>query len=292
MKVKYFIYLFIFLILSIPTLTFANDKDNNLLKDYILVDKIIAVVNGKPVLKSELKLFQEFYGIQNEKKALNELINQILISQTAENMGITASQEEINRYILDLAKRNNMNSIEELKEVFEREGIAFSEFKDLIKRQILVGKFTHQYLREKFLEATEEGKVEKSATVRVLYLSKNSPDFEEKYKKVKSLLYKEPFSKLVKLYSDDETTKENGGLLKNIKEGFLNKEIDKKLWGYRKGDIFEVNTDDGIFFIKIEDIEKKFTDDIDNKKLEEKIKKEIDLLIQKLRENSVIKYIN
>ncbi|RUM57428.1 MAG: peptidylprolyl isomerase [Persephonella sp.] len=292
MKAKKFIYLFLFLTLSVPTLTFANNKDNNLSKDYILVDKIIAVVNGKPVLKSELKLFQKFYNIQDEKKALNELINQILISQTAKNMGITASQEEINRYILDLAKRNNMNSIEELKEVFEREGIAFSEFKDLIKRQILVGKFTHQYLREKFLEATEEGKVEKSATVRVLYLSKNSPDFEEKYKKVKSLLYKEPFSKLVKTYSDDETTKENGGLLKNIKEGFLNKEIDKKLWGYRKGDIFEVNTDDGVFFIKVEGIEKKFTDDIDNKKLEEKIKKEIDLLIQKLKENSVIKYIN
>ena len=292
MKTKKFVYLFLFLILSVPTLTFANNKDNNLSKDYILVDKIIAVVNGKPVLKSELKLFQEFYGIQNEKVALNELINQILISQTAKNMGITASQEEINRYILDLVKRNNMNSIEELKEVFEKEGIPFSEFKDLIKRQILVGKFTHQYLREKFLEATEEGKVEKSATVRVLYLSKNSPDFEEKYKKVKALLYKEPFSKLVKTYSDDETTKENGGLLKNIKEGFLNKEIDKKLWGYRKGDIFEVNTDNGVFFVKIEGIEKKFTDDIDNKKLEEKIKKEIDLLIQKLKENSVIKYIN
>ncbi len=292
MRVRYFIYLFVFILLIVPNLSFGKENKGNLPRDYILVDKIIAVVNGKPVLKSELKLFQEFYGIQNEKKALNELINQILISQTAENMGITASQEEINRYILDLAKRNNMTSIEELKEVFEREGIAFSEFKDLIKRQILVGKFTHQYLREKFLEATEEGKVEKSATVRVLYLSKKSPDFKEKYKKVKSLLYKESFSKLVKLYSDDETTKENGGLLKNIKEGFLNKEIDKKLWGYKKGDIFEVNTNDGVFFVKVEGIEKKFTDDIDNKKLEEKIKKEIDLLIQKLRENSVIKYIN
>ncbi len=292
MRVMYFIYLFIFSLLIVPNLSFGKENKGNLPRDYILVDKIIAVVNGKPILKSELKLFKEFYGFKDEKKALNELINQILISQTAKNMGITASQEEIKRYLLDLAKRNNMNSIEELKEVFEREGIAFSEFKDLIKRQILVGKFTHQYLREKFLEATEEGKVEKSATVRVLYLSKNSADFEEKYKKIKSLLYKEPFSKLVKIYSDDETTKENGGLLKNIKEGFLNKEIDKKLWGYRKGDIFEVNTDDGVFFIKVEGIEKKFTDDIDNKKLEEKIKKEIDLLIQKLKENSVIKYIN
>lgn len=292
MRMGKFILLFTILLFSIIDISFAKDENTKVSKDYVLVDKIIAVVNGRPVLKSELKLFKEFYGIKDDRRALDELINQILISQAARNMGIRASQEEINRYLSDLAKRNNMESINELKKVFEREGIAFSEFKDLVKRQILVGKFTHQYLREKFLEATEEGKVEKKATIRVLYLNKNSPDFKEKYEKVKSLINKEPFSKIVKEYSEDDTTKENGGLLKDIKEGFLNEKIDKKLWNYKKGDIFEVDTKDGIYFIKVLGIEKRFTEDIDNKKLEEKVKKEIDLLIQKLRENSVIKYIN
>ena len=278
------------LILTIPSISFA--QDNNIPKDYVLVDKIVAVVNGRPILQSEVKLFQKFYGIKDEKKALEELINQILLSQAAKNMGLTASEGEINRYLLDLVKQNNLNSIEDLKNLFEREGIAFSEFKDLIRRQILVGKFTHNYLREKFLDAVEEGKVERVATIRVLYLDKSSPNFKDKYEKVKSSLYKVPFAKLVKEYSDDEITRENGGLLKDIKEGFLNKDIDKKLWGHKKGDIFEVDTKKGVYFIKVEGIEKKLTSKIDNAKLEKKIKKEIDLLIQKLRANSVIEYLN
>jgi len=293
MKGKYLVLSLILLTLFITPFNKAKAENNsNVPKDYVLIDKIIAVVNGRPVLESELKLFQEFYGIKDKKKALDELINQILISQAAENMGLKASQEEINKYLMDLAKRNNLDSITDLKKVFEDEGIAFSEFKDLVRRQILVGKFTHQYLREKFLEATEEGKVEKIATIRVLYLSKDNPDFEKKYKEVKSKLYKVPFVELVEEYCDNPSLKESKGLIRNVKEGFLNEKIDKKLWDYKKGDIFEVDTKDGVYFIKVLSMEKKLTDEIDNKKLEEKIKKEIDLLIQKLRENSVIKYLN
>ncbi len=260
---------------------------------YILFDKIVAIVNGTPVLQSEVKLFQEFYNITDEKEALNKLIDQILLSQAAERMGLKATPEEINSYLENLAKRNGLNSSEELLKILSQDGISIVEFKNLIRRQILINKFINTYIRDKILEGIEVGKTEDIATIQVIVLDKNSPNFKEKYENLKKDLGKISFAKLFSKYNEDKSLDENKGVLENIKKGFLAKALDEEIWKHKKGEIFEVDTPEKVYFIKIIDKKRKLSEKgITEEELNRRIKKELDILLEKLKENAVIKYLN
>lgn len=287
------LYLFIFLLITGVALS-QDNRNKDIPENYQLLDRIIAVVNGRPVLESELILYQKFYRIPDRKKALEGLIDQILISQVAKRRGLNVSPEEVKKALEKLAERNGI-TVEELKKLFAKEGIAVVEVKDLIRRQILVARFIQLYIREKLLESMSEGKVMQFADIRILYLDKNSDNFKDKYEKVKKALKnkKNSFLDLVKLYSDDVLTKEDGGLLKNVKKGMLRPEVENKLWGRKRGEIFEVDTKEGVYFIKIEDIRKKLVEKgKDAEELNKKVDKEIKFLLKKLRENSIIEYLN
>ncbi len=290
-----FLSFYFFTFLLITGIVLAKDvKKQKIPDNYQLLDRIIAVVNGRPVLESELILYQKFYRISDRKKALEGLIDQILISQIAKRRGLKVSPDEVKKALEKLAERNGI-TVEELKKLFAKEGIAVVEVKDLIRRQILVSRFIQLYIRDKLLEGMSEGKVMQFADIRILFLDKNSENFKEKYEKVKQALKNkdEKFSSIVKLYSDDILTKEDGGLLKNVKKGMLRAEVENKLWGRKRGDIFEVDTKEGVYIIKVEDIRKKLVEKgKDAEELNKKVKKEIDFLLKKLRENSIIEYMD
>jgi hypothetical protein len=285
-----FLSLFLLVLITIPAV--AKSK-NEIPQGYILFDKIVAIVNGTPILQSEVKLFQEFYNIPNEKEALQKLINQILLSQAAERMGLKATPEEINMYLENLAKRNGLNSVEDLLKLLSKEGVSIVEFKNLIRRQILINKFVNTYIRDKILEGIETGKTEEIATIQIIVLDKNSSDFKKKYENLKKELGKVSFAKLFSKYNEDKSLNENNGVLKNIKKGFLAKALDQEIWKHKKGEIFEVDTPNKVYFIKIIDKKRKLSEiGLSEEELNKKIQEEIDILLEKLKENSVIKYLN
>jgi len=290
---KFLSTLFIFLGL-LPSFVFAKDID--IPPGYVLFDKIVVVVNGTPVLKSEVELFKNFYNIPDDKEAMKHLINHILLSQAAEKMGIKVSAEEINRFLEELARQNNYNSVDEFLYDLSRNNISVTELKNLIRRQILVNKFVGSYVRDRVLgnvEVSDEAKDNEIATIQIIVLKKDNPDFSDKYLKLKSELKEESFANLFSKYNEDELLDMSKGIIKNVKKGMLVDVIDSQLWKYQKGDIFEVDTAEKVYFIKIIDKKRNVNENSLNKEeLNKRIKEEIDRIIEKLRANSVITYLD
>ncbi|ACO03575.1 MAG TPA: peptidylprolyl isomerase [Persephonella sp.] len=258
-----------------------------------LLDKIVLVVNGKPVLKSEIELAKEWYGVKSDKEAAKKLIDQIILAQAAEKVGIHATPTEVDNAILRLARMNRLGSVNEFKKRLEERGLVFSLFKDLIKREIVISKFVHIYLKRNLFEGIEEGKAVDLRKIRLIYLDKSKPGFNEKYEILKKLVNKEPFDKLAKEYSDDPVTAEKGGLLGEVKKGDLVKTLDKPIWEHKVGDIFEIDTDKGVYFIKIESEEKKIVhQEPTGEEVNKKLQKEVELYLKKLKENAVVEYID
>jgi len=286
-----FFFIFSLLILSIGKAKAKSDTE--IPEGYILFDKIVAIVNGTPVLKSEVKLFKEYFHITDDKEALEKLIDQILISQAAERMGLKATAKEVNEYLEELAKRNGLSSSSELLKAIAQDGVSITEFKDLIRRQILINKFIGTYIRDKILEGIETGNYEDLATIQIIVLNKNSEDFKTKYEAIKKELGKESFENLFSKYNEDDTLEESKGIFKNISKGYLAQAIDREIWKHKKGDIFEVDTSEKVYFIKIIDKKRKLSEKgLTEEELNKRIKEELEIILEKLRENSVIKYLD
>ncbi len=259
-----------------------------------LVDKIALVVNGKPVLESEIQLAQKWFGINDRKKAAQRLIDEILIAEAAQKAGINVTSDEIESAIEKLALANGFPSKEAFLETLKKQGIILSEFRDIIKREILGAKFIQIYLRKNLFKGISEGKLEDVRTIRIIYLRKDRPDFTDRFKAVyRGIKENRPFEKLAKEYSDDSLTADKGGLLGEIKKGDLLPVLDREIWKHNVGDVFKVETENGVYFVKIEKEEKKLSVEAPSgKEIQPKLKKEFNMFLKKLKENAVIEYLD
>ena len=264
-------------------------KENNLK----LFDKVVIVVNGYPVLKSEVELAMEWFGVKDKKEAAKKLIDQILIAQAAEKSGIRVSSTEVEEAILRIVRANRLNSIEEFKKKLQEQNLSYTSFKDLIKRELLTQRYIQIYLRSTLFGGIKEGKEVKLRTIKIIFLSQREKSFKEKYQFLKKNLNKENFSELAKKYSDDPITAEKGGLLGEVKKGDLIKKLDTPIWERKVGEIFEVPTKKGVYFVYIVSEEKKvINQQPTGKEISEKLKKEYEIQLNKLREKAVIEYLD
>ena len=278
-------YLFVFLLF----LELALAKEENLK----LLDEVAIIVNKDPILKSEIDLASKWFGINDKKKVAEKLIDQILIYQEARKHNIRVLLEEVEQAILRFAIANDMKSVDEFKEFIRKQGFAYSEFTDLIKREIMIGEYMQFILKPKVLQNVKEAKEEKYREVYIIYLDKNSPDFENTYKKLKQNLNPKNFTEFAKKYSQDPITKDKGGYLGKVKKGELLKLLDGKVWSMKPKTVSEVKTDKRIYFVFVKSEDKKLIPkDIDQKTLLKKLDEALKLEIKKLREKAVIQYLD
>ena len=266
---------------------YASDKN---LK---LFDRIVMVVNGQPVLQSELDIAMQWFGIKDRKEAAKRLIDQILVAQAAEKLGIRVDPEEIDDAILRIAKANKMESIDQFRKKLIDQGLSFTEFKDLIKRELLIRRYIQVHLRRALFGGIKEGKLVKMRKVRIIFLSTSDKDFKEKYDYLIKNLRADNFSDLAKKYSDDPVTAEKGGLLGEVQKGDLIKKLDEKVWEEKLGQIFEVPVKNGVYFVIVEsEKEKMMNQELSGEEIAQKLKNEYQIQLNKLREKAVIEYLD
>lgn len=129
---------------------YASAKDQ-------LLDKVIAMVNEQIILNSELsqKMFEQAQamaaqGIEVEdtealrQKVLDALILETLQLERAKQLGLNASDEEINQQLSNLAKKNNLTLFELRNQLNLQAPNGFQTIRAQFKNQILI-----QKLREK-----------------------------------------------------------------------------------------------------------------------------------------------
>ncbi len=119
------------------------------------VDRIVAQVNDDIITMSELnrematyrrELAEKYTGQQLEQeiekleqKVLDGLINEKLLYQKGVELGMNADVDsKVTSEIQRLVKENNFKDTEELEKAFEQEGQSLREYRETIKRQIIV----------------------------------------------------------------------------------------------------------------------------------------------------------
>ena len=123
-----------------------------------LVDGVAAVVNRKVITLSQVRDVERqfiaqdrFLGNESDEerktKVINFLIEEELVRQRAEELGLLVTDEEFEAALADIKQRNNLITDEQLKNLVNQEGKTWDEFSDEIKGQIKIVKLMGREVR-------------------------------------------------------------------------------------------------------------------------------------------------
>jgi len=120
--------------------------------EVVLLDKIIAIVDDNIITQIELndrveRITQQVKQRGNRlppaeilrKQVLERLILEKLQLELAKKTGIRINDEMLNRVITNIAKENRL-TMEQFRGVLEKDGFAFSDFRENIRREITISR--------------------------------------------------------------------------------------------------------------------------------------------------------
>lgn len=207
--------------------------------DRILLDRIVASVNGDIVTLSELREAASPYLDQNatpDRRArlyqdvLEQLVNERLIAQQIEAANITVSDMEVSAAIEDILRQNNLNR-DQLQQALEARGMDFRDYRADVKDQLVRLKLidlkvrSRVIVREDDLRAEYERRMrseEPAVKVEIAHIqlridpSADEAERQRVLNEAKALLAQleagAEFEELAKAYSQGPTASRGGGL--------------------------------------------------------------------------------
>ena len=213
--------------------TGSKDKEG-----LVLLDKVLATVNGDAVFYSEVQdklktsnivLFSSYPT--NEKnsdfeRALNDEINIKLVLQASKSLGID-DEGDVDKQIAEFLTSHHLSKQELLKEL-ESQGISFEKYRKDFADQLVLKNFQTRVIypmvkvTDKDLEAYYLRRTSKNDRSNLKYdlrmiFVKDSKDAQEKTQVVLGELKSgKSFEEVVRLYSDDSSTRKEGGLVSGV----------------------------------------------------------------------------
>ena len=216
-----------------------------------VIERIIARVNNEIVTQRQFEREREKYrqvlardlsGGELEsrvrdgsKDILRDLIDRALMVQKAKDLDISVETEVVKR-LDDIRKDINLVSLEELQKEAEKTGVNWEDFKEDIRRNLLmrevigreVGRtivVSREDARKYFNEHKEEYSSPEGVVLAQILISNEEHRPEEAEKRSKDahseLKAGQKWSEVVKKYSDDTATAERGGNIGFMKAGTL-----------------------------------------------------------------------
>lgn len=132
------------------------------------LDRVAVVVNNGVVLESEIQDLLTKIKLQAEKsgqtlpsdKALrvqvtDKLVDDVLIAQLGERMGVQVSDAQLDDTILNIAKNNNM-SLEEFRKSIEAEGLEYDKYRENARSELIRGEVTRNSVRRRIYISPQE----------------------------------------------------------------------------------------------------------------------------------------
>jgi peptidyl-prolyl cis-trans isomerase SurA len=254
-----------------------------------ILDRIIAVVEDKIILESELDFQVQLFTAQMGRKLtsqkeldelrknlLDQMINDKLILIQAEKDTILAvTSEEIDkaleRHVSEI--KSQFPSEEAFRRELEAEGLTEKElrkrYKEQAKNELLMNKLISSRLArvsvssnevKKFFTLYQDSLPEQPEAVHLshilLQIKPSENTLDSLKKKAAQILTQaeagEDFSELAKRYSDDPT-KERGGDLGFFERGDLLPEFEKEIFTLNPGDMKVIETSLGYHIVKLEE---------------------------------------
>ena len=151
------------------------------------LDRIIVVVDEDVVMQSELdsqlrrvrdQLRRQGTALPPtsvlERQVMERLILQKIQLQIADRAGVEVTDERLKDAITGIAEKNNLE-LEQFREILESDGVAFSEFEDQIRNEILIATLRRQ-------EVDRRVKVSKKEIDNYLSNNISAGDSEEEFR--------------------------------------------------------------------------------------------------------------
>ena len=218
--------------------------------------KLVAVVNGKPITASVFdNQYQRFTRRANLSQTessstselkmgfLNRLIETSLLLQEAEMLGMSVSEEELNREIKQLKEDYPKDT---LNETLERIGLKLEEWKEERREKLLIDNLIHRQIDSVIHVSDDEissyYKTNKKEFERPLQVHARQivVATEEEADALRSRILKgEDFEELARVHSLSPDAKE-GGDLGVFSKGQMPEEFDQVVFRYRSGTLSKV----------------------------------------------------
>ena len=288
----------IFLLAS-PVLLLAQAQTQTTPSDTV-VEEIVARVNNNIITRADMRkareqLYAEAHqqtdqvaaeqdAKEHEKDLLRDLIDQQLLLEKAQELGITADTELVKR-LDELRKQMHADSLEDLEKAAQAQGISFEDFKQNMKNNILTQRVigqevgghitvTSQEIQQYYDQhKTELDRPEQVRLSEILISTQTtaavkndkgeatlpetaSPETvaqaQEKANQVYAMLQKgDKFDDLAKKYSNGPTAS-IGGDLEYFKRGTLSQELETQVFSLKVGDYTQpTRTNQGFVILKV-----------------------------------------
>jgi len=136
--------------------------------EIIEVDSIVAIVNDNVIVRSKVdnSLNQLLARLEQsgtripparvlERQVMDHLISQELQLQAAKRGGISVDDQTLAGAVGNIARRNDL-SISELRDALEADGMSFSQFREEMRNEIIIGRLRTQEVRNRISVTDQE----------------------------------------------------------------------------------------------------------------------------------------
>lgn len=279
-----------------------------------VIDRIVAIVNDDIITLSDFNKYIVSLPVQtveiNKDQALNDLVEQMILTQEAAKLGITVTDAEIDRSIESVKGKLDMSD-EQMNEMLIKQNLTTEQFRNQWRLQILSGKLVSTLVKGRIAVTDEEikdlykqyyGEIENADEVEIAHILISFDASEEqqalqKANKVAELAKSgSNFSKLVSEYSDDTFSKDKEGVLGYFKKGELVSELEDVVSVTEVGKTSgPVKTISGFHIIKVldrntldESSVDQYREQLRQEIYKQKVTEELEKYIAGIRENAYI----
>ena len=132
------------------------------------LDRVAAVVNSGVVLESEVKDLINSITLQAKKsnqtlpseralriQVMDKLINDAIIAQLGERMGVQVSDAQLDETLANLAKENNQ-SLESFRQALVADGLVYEKYRESVRNELISGEVRRASLRRRIYISPQE----------------------------------------------------------------------------------------------------------------------------------------
>ena len=109
----------------------------------VTVDRVVATVDGQPITSHQLEAFLRAAGSADpaeigetdRRRALDSLVNDMIVQSETQSLGISPSADEIDMYVEQIKKRNNLDD-EKLDQALEAQGMTRERYREQVAREL------------------------------------------------------------------------------------------------------------------------------------------------------------
>ena len=138
--------------------------------EVVELDRVAAIVNTGVVLESEIKDLIKTIKLQAKKKeqslpsdaalrtqVTEKLVNDSLITQLGENMGVQVSDAQLDETLTNMAKENKL-TLEEFRQSLIKDGTSYEKYREVVRTDLISGEVRRNSVRRRIYISPQDVK--------------------------------------------------------------------------------------------------------------------------------------